>query len=461
MINEQLATANTLILNGRLDAAAQALSVIQPKEIFECRMKAHFEAIVEFRRGNVALSLQMMQATVERYGENVNLLRDIAVGQYSLQDMQGFRLSLARLENQLIEFEAQLCLQSLIECELIVGKLLEEEARLSPAALFYDRAFKRSEKPSHRLRALIQKSRWQALFEPANELSQHYRELISVAQNTISQDLRFELEHSLMLIELRLIGADHAWQRVQRMSDAGMDEVDQRLFVFDFIEGCLSQELEIAPSVLKKASEFKELDPFEGFLFGLVKESLECQNLLYQLNALAPKLPWASHLRLLCIAANLEQNSSVRLELHRKIQLIVRALDPQSQKLWTNRLKQSLQTEEIRIDFSARTRSVQIQGKVLDLSKKKIGLQLLERLVSKSSITVDEAIQLLWQSEFSPEHYHRLRMSVHRLNALIHDTAGFGKVVEVDSQCVRLRPEVRLRQAPSDALDFSGFAEGL
>jgi hypothetical protein len=164
---------------------------------------------------------------------------------------------------------------------------------------------------------------------------------------------------------------------------------------------------------------------------------------------------------LLCIAANLEQNSGVRQELHRKIQLIVRALDPQSQKLWTNRLKQSLQTEEIRIDFSARTRSVQIQGKILDLSKKKIGLQLLERLVSKSSITVDEAIQLLWQSEFSPEHYHRLRMSVHRLNALIHETTGFGKVVEVDSQFVRLRPEVRLRQAPSDALNFSGFAEGL
>ncbi len=63
---------------------------------------------------------------------------------------------------------------------------------------------------------------------------------------------------------------------------------------------------------------------------------------------------------------------------------------------------------------------------------------------------MDEAIKLLWQTEFSPEHYHRLRMSVHRLNTLIHETTGFGKVVEVDSQTVRLRPEVRLRAAPTD-----------
>lgn len=450
MIKEQLAAANALILNGKLDDATRVLTQIQPAAHHESRMKAHFEAIVEFRRGNVSASFQMMQAASTQFGENVNLLRDITVCQYHLQDMQGFRANLARLETQLIELEEQLGTYSLIECELMAGKFLEEEARLAPAVQFYDRALKRTEKPPHRLRVLMQKARWQALFEPTPELSVHYRELISVEPNKISKDLKIELEHSLMLIELRLIGSDHAWQRVRRALDSDLDEIDQRLLVFDYIEGCLSQELEIAPLVLEKANEFNELDPFESFLQKILKGTLERHDLVHELTLLAPKLPWSSHLRLLCISANLEQNGGVRQELHRKIQLILRALDQRSQKLWTDRLKQSLQTQEIRIDFSARNRSVNIQGKTLDLSKKKIGLQLLERLVSKSSITVDEAIQLLWQSEFSPEHYHRLRMSVHRLNTLIHETAGFGKVVEVDSQNVRLRPEVRLRQAPTD-----------
>jgi hypothetical protein len=460
MMKEQLAAANALILNGRLDEAAQSLALLAPKENSEWRMKAHFEAIVEFHRGNVAQSFRMMQAAAEKYGENVNLLRDLTVCQYHLQDMQGFRASLARLETRLIECEERLSPHSLLECELMAGKFLEEEARLQPAAQFYDRALKRAEKPSHRLRALIQKARWQALYEPLPELSVHYRELISVDHGRITKDLGIELEHSLMLIELRLIGSDHAWQRVQRATESRLDEIDRRLLIFDYIEGCLSQDLELPLAVLEKASEFKDLDPFETFLYNIVKETLEQQALLHRLATLAPKLPWASHLRLLCIAANLEQNSGIRQELHRKIQLIIRALDPRSQELWTNRLKQSLQTQEIRIDFSARNRSVNIQGKILDLSKKKIGLQLLEKLVAKPSLTVDEAIQLLWQSEFTPEHYHRLRMSVHRLNTLIHETAGFGKVVEVDSQNVRLRPEVRLRQAPEDGF-LRDFAEGL
>jgi len=453
-LRDALAEANLLILNGRLDEASLKLDLIEPRKNHERRMKAHYAAIIEFHRGNISLSLELMQIAARKFGDNVNLSRDIIVCQYHIQDMQGFRASLTRLETHLAEFESQLETRSLLECELMLGKFLEEEARLAPAAQFYNRGLLRAEQPAHRLRALIQKARWQALYEPLPELSNHYRELISVNKANVSKDLQVELEHSLMLIELRLIGSDHAWQRVIRTIQT-VDNIDQRLLVFDFIEGALGQDLEISAAVLEKASEFDDLDPFEAFLAKILKGSLEQQELLHELTLLAPKLPWASHLRLLCISANFEQNTSIRQELHRKIQLILRALDPRSQKLWTQRLKQSLQTQEIRIDFSARSRSVIIQGKILDLSKKKIGLQLLEKLVSQSSLSVDEAIRLLWQSDFSPEHYHRLRMSVHRLNTLIHETSGLGKVVEVDSQNVRLRPEIKLRPAPSeDAFDI-------
>jgi hypothetical protein len=168
---------------------------------------------------------------------------------------------------------------------------------------------------------------------------------------------------------------------------------------------------------------------------------------VHELALLAPQLPWASYLRLLCLAANLESNSSTRSELNRKIQLIIGSLDPKSQSLWNQRLKQALQSPEIRMEYSARNRSVAIQGRAVDLSKKKMGLQLLEGLAQKPELTVDEAITLLWQSSFSPEHYHRLRMGIHRLNTLINKVTGLGKIIEVDSQTVRLRPEVKIRRA--------------
>ncbi len=155
-----------LILGGKLDDASIGLSEFESEEISERRTKAHYEAIIEFYRGKVERSFEMLQIARERFGDNVNLTRDIVVCQYHLQDMQAFRLGLAHLETQLIELESKLSPTSLIACELMCGKFLEEEARLAPAAQFYDRALLRSQTPAHRLRALIQKARWMALYEP-------------------------------------------------------------------------------------------------------------------------------------------------------------------------------------------------------------------------------------------------------------------------------------------------------
>lgn len=441
---EALEEVREQILNHRLEEAAEKLAALKPQSESEHRAYAHFLALLEMQRGQYAAAKTRMQAALDTYGENANLLLDLVICQYHLRDMLGFRDNLARLETVLAEKEALLSARTLTACELTVGKLLEEEGRLTPAVKLYDRALKRAEKPSHRTRALIQKARWHALYSPNPELSVYYRELISVPPTGMTRDLRIELEHSLMLVELRLIGSDHAWQRVSRLA-ADVPAVDQRLLVFDYIEGVLSQDLDLNSAVLGKVNEFDDLDPFEEFLRKVVKGSLEPAALIRDLTLLATQLSWSSYLRLLCIAANREVGAGVRQELHRKIQLIVCSLDSESQALWGRRLKEAMQNPEVKIDFSGRRRTLQIHGKTVDLSKKKIGLQLLEGLLANSSMSVDDAIHLLWQCPFSPEHYHRLRMSVHRLNTLIHEATGIGKIVEVDSQFVRLRPEVRLR----------------
>jgi hypothetical protein len=449
---QEIERINLMILEGQLNEAERDLRQLFPLTEAERRQQGHFLGIVLFRRGEISRAKEQLETTAHRHGENVTLLRDLLACHYHLQDMTGFRAGLNRLEGLLRELEPQLCARSLFECSLMVGKFLEEEARLQPALESYNRALQHAMKPSHRLRVLIQKARWHALYEagePAGEgdcLSEYYREMISVPREGLTLDLRVELEHSLMLIEMRLIGGDHAWQRVQRIAE-NLSEADLRLMVFDFVEGALAQDFELDAAVLEKLSYFNELDPYEHFLARVVKGSLEAVGLIQELAVLAPLLPWASYLRLLCLAANLTSNNSIRMELNRKIHLILRALDPKSQQLWKQRLKQAMQNPEIRMEYCSIRRSVAFQGRSVDLSKKKIGMQLLEGLAHKSELSVDEAIQLLWQASFSPEHYHRLRMGVHRLNTLINKATGLGKIIEVDSQAVRLRPEVKIRRA--------------
>lgn len=438
------ATLNLKILNGRLDDAEAELNGVTPATPAERRMKEHFRGIILFRRGAVAAAKSIFETALREHGENINLVRDLAACQYHLQDMMGFRGSLNRMEQVLAEKGNELSYRSIFESELMVGKFLEEEARLWPAMEYYGRAHKRAETQAHKTRALVQKARWLALYEPNQELSSYYRELISIARDHTTKDLHIELQHSLMLIELRLIGSDHGMQRILNMGDS-IGEMDQRLLLFDYLEGVLTLDLEPGALVLEKLKVFATLDPFERFIAKLAQGELEAQAKIDELVQLAPQLPWSSYLRLLCLAANTESNTPTRAELNRKIQLIIRSLDEKSQDLWTRRLKQVLQAPEIRVEYSARQRALAIQGRSVDLSKKKMGLQLLGGLAEKPELTIDEAITLLWQASFSPEHYHRLRMGIHRLNTLINKVTGLGKIIEVDSQNVRLRPEVKIR----------------
>jgi hypothetical protein len=456
-IRQQLDHIWLQIMNGRLDEADLALARLETSDRVEGRIKAHYSAILAFHRGRVGLAREMMEQAIMVFGENLNLLRDLAVCQYHLHDMIGFRSNINRLEVLMAEKESVLEKRTLLECELMIGKFMEEEARLAPAVLFYERALNRAGGDAiPRFRVLVQKARWQALYEPGPELSHLYRELISFPADKITRDQRVELQHALMMIELRLVGADHAWQRIQRLG-TDMVEMDRRLLVFDFVEGAVAQDLPVGPAVLNILNEFQELDPYELFLKKVVQDLHEQANTERPLNAagryseelehLAAKLSWSSYLRLLCLSANLETNASARQELNRKLQLIVRGLDTRSQALWNQRLKQALQTPEIKLELSMRNRTITVQGKSVDLSKKKIGLQLLSGLRNATELSVEQAIQLLWQSTFTPEHYHRLRMSTHRLNTLIHEITGLGKIIEVDSQTVRLRPEVKLKCA--------------
>ena len=327
----------------------------------------------------------------------------------------------------------------------MLGKFLEEEARLAPALDYYVRALGLAQSPPQRLRALIQKARWHALYQADQELSGLYRELISVARSTVTRDMAIELEHTLMLIEMHLVGVDHAWNRVQRLSES-VAEIDLRLMYFDYVEGLLLRDLEVPYPVKEKLSQFSGLDPYESYIENLLQVVPDTMTNVFRLTTLSAQLPWASYLRLLCLTANLEDNSMVQQELNRKINLIVRALDPLSRSLWTQRLKQAMQIPKSASN-TRHERSVFVQGRSVDLAKKKMGMQLLEGLARKPELSVDEAILLLWQSSFTPEHYHRLRMGIHRLNTLINKVTGLGKIIEVDSQMVRLRPEVRIRHA--------------
>lgn len=441
-----------LIMNLRMEEAECVLASMGPQMgQVNRRIRGHYQALVNFHRGDVAGAVSLMTNTIRDYGENANLVRDLAVGHFHLNNMAAFRQVISRLELILVEQERFLSSRTLFECELMIGKFMEEDARLAPASYFYDKAIGRATTGHERLKVLIQKARWHATYEPRVELSGYYRELIGFDCADLTTDQRLELEHALMVVELRLIGADHAWRRVcDQFAPAG--DLDRRLFLFDFIDGALGLDLDIPQQARDLVGELSELSPYEVGLKLLLEQPAALSEIDTGKLPSASGMSWSSYLRLLCLAANREARPAARDELNRKIQLIVNDLDPVSQAHWNRRLTTAPQKPEISVKLSLRSRSVQVHGRIVDLAKKKIGFQLLAGLQQRDRMSVEQAIRLLWNAEFSPEHYHRLRMGAHRLNHLFNEISRLGKIIEVDSQTVQLRPEIRLICADSNPI---------
>lgn len=440
-----------LILNNELAEARHLLESWHPTSHSEKRAHQHLWGRIDMQAADFAAARTLFQSARNKYGDNLCLLRDLMVCHYHLQEMEDFRRIFAEIETLWLQLKDKLNVDTSLETALILGKFCEEEARIGAARIYYEEALALTSNLPQRIRVLVQKGRWLALFNPNDELGEIYRQLISTPSTNLTDDLKIEREHSLMLMELQLVGRSHAWMRVERIFNQ-LDEHDARLMVFDFIELSLAKGDPIAAAVLHVTQQFKILDPFEEFISSHIEGRLSDTDRLSKLADLASMISWSCHLRLLCLSANFSQSKDAREAYFRQIELILSSLDPSSQGLWKNQLNILLQSPEIKAELSLKTSELLVQGKAVELRKKRTSLILLEALAKNPIISVDEAIRTLWQSDFSPDHYHRLRMAVHRLNTLIHESTAAGKMIEVNAERVQVKPGVSLVLN----LDFGG-----
>ena len=446
-MRSEFQNVQTLILAGSLEQAQRELKSIDLKSEIDHRVFGHLFGVIALRKGQLEEAKICLEETLAKYGENVKLLRDLACCYLENHDMQSFREMQKRLEKTLEQKWANLTFSSRFNVQLTVAKFCEEDGRVAQALHKYRLLLDLTERPQakgQRELVLAQLVRAQALYQPSHHLYAYYSELITMAAPEHTFEVNIEVEHSLMLAELVLVGPEHAWIRVQQMlGRAEILPADRRLLYFDFIEGCLSYGLTIPVAAKEILSTFSDLDLYEQQILIMAKWGGQEVD-LPSVNQLASKMSWSSYVRLLCILAQQEELESKRLEVQRKVLFLVGSLDEESKDLWRKKLKENFNNQETRLEFSSHKRKLYFAGQSFDLTRKKSMIQLVEALMVVPVLSIDEAIQKLWGANFSPEHYHRLRMIVHRLNRLIHEGASLGKVIEVDSQSVRLKPGFRI-----------------
>jgi len=442
-MDNRIEKVETLIRRMNFPEVFAELESWESKTDQDKRIMLHFKGMALIHQGDLSAAKTSLLTAYETFGENISLIRDICCLYYQTGEITLWREWYRKLERKVTELQAQLSIDTQVRAWVVLGKFYEAEGFETKALNLFFKTYERlkSEKRSDLYYlCLPQLLRLQSNHGNSDVLGQYYSELISLRKNYLNTDIAFEIYHSLMLAEMVLVGPDHSWARVVSALQEDLPMADKRLIFYDFIEGALSRKWTIPAQAKSMASQLKNHDAFEVEIHQLAFQT-DIRRDWLRLSELAAELSWGSYLRVLIL--HLSQSTGAdTVEIKNKINLVLSSLDAESRSYWLQRMKPFLVSQDLTLSFAKEKRMVFFQNKEVDLSKKKGMLTLLQALADQRTRSVEDVIQLIWSSPYSPEYYHRLRMTAHRLNQLLFDLTTIPKIIEVSADEVTLRPTV-------------------
>lgn len=447
LFSEQFLQCKKLLADGLSQQALDQFQKLKASSLQEHRAILHMSGYCKLYLGDLEGAKSDYLRALKNFGDYIGIWRDLACLYYQSGEIYQWRQTYNKVDNLLKDLKYILSPSTKTRTSLILAKFQEEEGLCAPALEWYKEAVsdaRESGDKSLYLRSLTQLIRSQAFLSANDGLGELYTELITLQPKDLYHDLSMEIEHSLMLAEMLLIGPNHAWTRVQHVIHNGKAiEADKRLILYDYLEESLLRGSLISEEATAWVSLHSSNEPFESYIGDLISNPSQLS--IQDLNTKASQFSKAGLIRLLSLHISMEKQESKKAEYKRKLELITQSLDGSSRYFWTQRLRQAVNCEKKPIlSFSPSKRSLDFEGKQLNLARKKGMLTLVEALAQHQQVSVDELIQNIWEAQYSPEHLHRLRMTVHRLNQDIFDLTSLPKVLEMNGQCVSVNPEVFL-----------------
>jgi hypothetical protein len=308
---------------------------------------------------------------------------------------------------------------------LMLGKMQEERGRLSDALEFYSLAIDLSQaSQSVRLKARAARLRLSALLglqDPHGD----YLECSTAFQ--AGSDLQAELEHSLILADAQIFGAEQACERWQLAQTHKAHPDDENIFFYDLVEGIAYLQGLDSPLLQKlKAFAPKPEGLFEQTLHRWLQDDLRYSFKDYY--ELGKQLTLFSHLRLLAVALKNEiQDQTVS---HHHLRVCLNALGDKNRKLMSDRCHELLNCHDSPI-WNARLSQLEFQGHFLKIDATSLDGKILSLLHGKKTIAVEEILHELYDEEFSDASWTRLRVAVHRLDKKLAPFLGVTKVLKI------------------------------
>jgi len=455
---EAVATFFSALFANQIPEAEELLESVRFEGCQGLRMREHYRAQIHMQVGEHVKAIELLLQAEARYGSYIGITVDLATCYYALGNIKLYRRCLhdihAFVSNQ--DLRDQLQAPRLVRYACWLAEHLEDLGEIGPALNILDVLANECETrlgPECLAKLNIQRLKILSVFENGRAVADAYAALEKMSSALSNSRLRVDCEHALMVAEVQLFGPVHGEVRLLRLvNDREITQRERTCAIADFIY--TSSIFHSPPDGI--AMGLKAENPegaFEHFIFSFnARGHLPLSEISYEMF----QLSWAGQLRLLIIIAK-TANQAEKLEIQKRIQLLLAGLDKKSKTYWLKLLETQLLHRDSPVTLEIRHRgdALYIDRYKLRTGPKETLVKLLEAL-SKSALHTDHPTDLicqaLWGTPFDLSSLARLKMLAKRLNDELLETLGQRRFLKVTKACVSAQTPFKLVHAECERM---------
>ena len=300
----------TLLFDGQHALAEQSLSQMQGQDAREKRVIGHQHGILKMRQGDFKSAIETLTQNLQDNGENLGCLLDLAACYYLDSQFFNWQKVLDHATQVFDQIHELLSAERVVITYLTLGKFIEEKGELAKALAYYQRAKEISEKRKfesffaiNALRAEAQILRLHLQYRSHKELTALYESLANHNSTDTDVDCDFEVQHALMLAEVRIFGLKVALARLANLQkNPIMQTAEASLIYSDLVTEFLLQGEKPAPELVAKFLQCASTSILDQSLSALINgKTIDLERIIF----LKKQMPKAPYLRLLKILMSL------------------------------------------------------------------------------------------------------------------------------------------------------------
>ncbi len=371
-------------------------------------------------QGKYEKALEVIKGHKERHPPHVKMLCEEANLFLLMSDFSSWRKKWKKIEEYLRKNHFLLEPRTVFRTRININKFLELDGYIYEALKSYKHLLKifKGQKTEDVLLCLSQILRIESVCGTTQDINSAYFNLLEYSDIGGDHSLFIETQHALFLAELRVKKQSLAEARLFNVlkSSKIKNPTDINLFLTEFIEHCLIHDKPIDLKTIKPILKSEFLTLYEKILLNFL-ENKNYSLSLREVVELKNKMIFSEVLKVSVLSLRRAQNKDSLLDF---VNLLLYKFSQKTRNLWRKKLDLQIPLDELYIYVHKRDGSLVFKDQKVFLKNIEVVEKVFQIFSEKTSCSMEEVIQLLYNESLSFMAIDKTRILFKRLNKRIY-----------------------------------------